>query len=325
MTMLVAGASGFVGTNFLQRVAHQPGISVIAVYGKRKPTIKGSNIRFVQADLGDREQCRNVMKGVEQVFMFAGRLSTAVVLKNNPLGPVTENTAINLNMLEAAYMAGVKSYVWLSSSTGYPPSSSPLVEEAFFEENPPTPYESVGWMSRYVEKIGALYSLRSNGRLAVISLRPTGIYGPYDDFEFDTCHALPALMRRILERQDPIEIWGSGNDERDYIFVDDVVDACLMAANTVTESVALNIGSGKTYSLNQILELMLKSEVDGPRNMVHRGDIGLPVMRRMINCDHAKEVLNFQAKTGIEEGLRQTMNWRRRKMKSESMGQVVCA
>ncbi len=323
-TLLVAGASGFIGTNFLQRVAQQPGISVIAVYRTRKPIIQGSNIRFVQADLGDREQCWNVMKDVDQVFMFAGKLSTAVVLKNNPLGPVTENTAINLNMLEAAYLAGVKTYVWLSSSTGYPQSSSPLVEDMFFEENPPAPYEPVGWMSRYVEKIGALYSLHSKGRFTVISLRPTGIYGPYDDFEFDTCHALPALMRRILERQDPIEIWGSGKDERDYIFVDDVVDACLMAANTITDSVALNIGSGTTYSLNQLLELMLTSEVYGFSNMVHRGDMGLPVIRRMINCDHAKEVLNFQAKTGIEEGLHRTMDWRRRKMKSETMEQVVC-
>jgi len=264
------------------------------------------------------------MKGVEQVFMFAGKLSTAAVLKNNPLGPVTENTAINLNMLEAAYMAGVQTYVWLSSSTGYPPSSSPLVEDMFFEGNPPAPYESVGWMSRYIEKIGATYSSRSDGRLVVTSLRPTGIYGPYDDFEFDTCHALPALMRRVLERQDPIEIWGSGQDERDYIYVDDVVDACLMAANTVTESVALNIGLGKTYSLNQIVELMLNREVDAPRNMVHRSDRGLPVMRRIINCERAKEVLNFQAKTGIEEGLCKTMDWRRCRIKTEAMRQEVC-
>jgi len=264
------------------------------------------------------------MKGVEQVFVFAGKLSTAAVLKNNPLGPVTENTAIHLNLLEASYLAGVKTYVWLSSSMGYPLSPNPLIEEMFFEGNPPTPYESVGWMSRYIEKIGALYSLRSHGRLAVISLRPTGIYGPYDDFEFHTCHALPALMRRVLERQDPIEIWGSGQDERDYIYVDDVVDACLMAAHTITDSVALNIGSGRTYSLNQLLALMLTSKDDGSRNMIHRADIGLPVMRRIINCDHAKEVLNFQAKTGIEEGLRRTMDWRRCRMKSEAMRQEVC-
>ncbi len=230
MTVLVAGAAGFVGTNFLQRVADQPDLSVIAVYHEKMPVVRGSNIRLVQADLRDPEQCRHLMNDVDQVFMFAGRLSTAAVLRNHPVGPVTDNTAMNLNMLEAAYWAGVKSYVWLSSATGYPYRFTPLREDEFFDEDPPSPYEAVGWMSRYVEKIGELYARRSNGRLTVASLRPTGMYGPYDDFEFETCHALPALMRRVLERHVPIEVWGSGEDERDYIFIDDVVDACLMAA-----------------------------------------------------------------------------------------------
>lgn len=323
MTALVAGAAGFVGTNFLHRVADQSGLRVIAVYREKIPVVGGSNIRWVQADLRDPEQCRQLMSDVDQVFMFAGRLSTAAVLRNHPVGPVTDNTVINLNMLEAAYKAGVKSYVWLSSATGYPARITPCRENEFFDADPPSPYEGVGWMSRYVEKIGELYARRSNGRLTVVSLRPTGMYGPYDDFEFETCHALPALMRRVLEQHDPIEIWGSGKEERDYIFIDDVVDACLLAAQGASGSVALNIGSGQTFSLNELLEAMLTSESQGHVSIVHRGNVGLSVMKRAIDCTKAKEVLKFQAKTSIKQGLRKTMAWRRGVMTPKSLQQVA--
>lgn len=323
MTAMVAGAAGFVGTNFLQRVAGQPGLRVIAVYREKMPVVRGSNIRLVQADLRDPERCRHLMKDVDQVFMFAGRLSTAAVLRNHPVGPVTDNTVMNLNMLEAAYWAGVKSYVWLSSATGYPSRLTPLREDEFFDEDPPSPYEAVGWMSRYVEKIGELYARRSNGRLTVASLRPTGMYGPYDDFEFETCHALPALMRRVLEQHAPLEVWGNGADERDYIFIDDVVEACLLAARVTSGSVALNIGSGQTFSLNELLEVMLRWESQGHVNVVHRGDVNLSVMRRAIDCTKAKEVLKFQPKTSIEQGLRKTMAWRRSVMTRNALRQAA--
>lgn len=325
LTLLVTGAAGFVGTNFLRHVTGRPGVQVVGVYHERKPIVEGANIRLIQADLLDPAQCQQLVTGIDQVYMFAGRLSTAAVLRNNPLGPVTENTVMNLNMLDAAFRGGVTSYVWLSSSTGYPPRSWPLREPEFFEEEPPSPYESVGWMSRYIEKIGDLYARRSEGRLTVIALRPSGMYGPYDDFEFDTCHALPALMRRVLERHHPIEMWGSGNDERDYVFVDDVVEACLLAARSLKGSVSMNIGSGKTHSLNELLALMLRLEAYEQVPVLRRGDLGLPVVRRALDCRLARALMKFQAKTSIEAGLRITMDWRRSVMNADFRRQVISA
>lgn len=325
LAVLVTGAAGFVGTNFLRRVAGQPGLEVNAVYHERRPIVEGPNIHIIQADLRDQSQCERVVKGVDRVFMFAGRLSTSAILKNKPLGPVTENTLINLNMLEAASKEGVTSYVWLSSSTGYPRRSGRLREPDFFEDDPPSPYEPVGWMSRYIEKIGDLYSRRSDGRLTVISLRPTGMYGPYDDFDFETCHALPALMRRVWEGHNPVEIWGSGQDRRDYIYVDDVVEACLLASQYCKGSVAFNIGSGKSHSLNEALTTML--ELAGrehvPRH--HRGDKEMPVTNRAVDCQKAKKELKFQAKTPLKTGIRLTMEWYRRSRRSDCPKEALSA
>lgn len=104
--MLVAGAAGFIGTNFLNRVKDKEEFEVLAVYHRRKPVVVSGNIRCVQADLRNPEECGKVTRDIDHVCMFAGRLSTTAVMVDNPLGPVTENTVINTQMLEAAYSSG---------------------------------------------------------------------------------------------------------------------------------------------------------------------------------------------------------------------------
>lgn len=307
--MLVAGAAGFIGTNFLNRVKNKEEFEVLAVYHRKKPVVASRNIRYVQADLRNPEECRKVTRDIDHVCMFAGRLSTTAVMVDNPLGPVTENTVINTQMLEAAYISGVRKYCWLSSTTGYPKMSTEMKEDDFFTGDPPPPYEPVGWMSRYIEKLSMLYAQKPAKPMTVISLRPTSVFGEYDDFNYRTCHALPAIMRRVIERQSPIEIWGSGEDRRDWLYVDDLIDACLLALDTVDGYEAINIGSGKTYSLNELLDTML--EIDGFENteITHTSTKATSVTVRQFDCSYAGQRLHFKAKTSIRDALANTMKW----------------
>ena len=231
--IVVAGAAGFIGTNFVRRLAASEQYNVLGIFNIRKPVIKADNISYVQADLCNLDECKRIVKDADYVCMFAGRLSTAAVMLKNPLGPITDNTVINVNMLEAAYSAEIEKYLWLSSTTGYPQLNRPLIEDDYFLSDPPFPYEPVGWMSRYIEKLSMLYTTKTENPMTIISLRPTAIYGEYDDFNFESCHALPALIRRVVERYSPIEIWGSGEDERDWLYIDDLTDACLLALEKI--------------------------------------------------------------------------------------------
>lgn len=307
--ILVAGSAGFVGTNFLKRLADLDQYEVVGVFNTCKPIIEASNIRYVQADLRNLNECKRVTSDIDYVCMFAGRLSTVAVMLKNPLGPVTDNTVINVNMLNAAYSAGIEKYLWLSSTTGYPKMDRPIAEEDFFVSDPPAPYEPVGWMSRYIEKLSMLYATKGQEPMTVISLRPTAIFGEYDDFNYETCHALPALMRRVIERQSPIEIWGTGEDERDWLYVDDLIDASLLALGKIEGYEALNIGSGKTYSLNQLLAYIL--EIDGYQNakVLKNLEKSRKTHSRRFDCSRAERLLGFRAKTPIEEGLANTIKW----------------
>ena len=124
-----------------------------------------------------------------------------------------------------------------------------MSEEAFFGEDPPTPYEPVGWLSRFVEKVSEQYVRKASSPETVIALRPTSIYGPHDDFEFETCHALPAMIRRVVERHHPIEVWGSGEDGRDLLYVGDLVDACMLALERCNGFSAYNVGAGASSTI----------------------------------------------------------------------------
>lgn len=309
--LLVAGAAGFMGTNFLERVKNSASFEVIGVVHKRRPVVCGRNIEYVTADLRRMEECKRLFekRDIDWVCMFAGELSPIAVLNNNPIGPVVDNTVIHAQMLEAAYLAGVRKFLWLSSSTGYPPLNGPLKEGDFFIADPASPYEPIGWMSRYIEKLSMLYATKPKQPMTVIALRPSAVFGEHDDFDFGTCHALPALIRRVVERKFPIEIWGTGEDERDWIYVDDLIDACLLALQKVEGYEVFNIGSGRTYNLNQLLRYIL--EIVGEKNteIAYRSEKSRNISVRRLDCSLAKRFLGFEAKTPIEEGLAKTIRW----------------
>lgn len=308
--ILVTGAAGFVGTHFLNRLKNVPDVRVTAVFHARKPMVVGDNIVYVRADLENFDDCKRVSKDMDYVCSFAGRLSTAAIMAKNPLGPVRENTIIHVQMLEAASEAGVKKYLWLSSTTGYPAMDRSLREDDFFAADPPPPYESAGWTSRYIEKLAELYATKHKNAMTVISLRPTAIFGEQDDFNYETCHALPALVRRMAEGRYPLEIWGTGEDARDWLYVDDLIDACLLALEKIEGYEVLNIGHGRVYNLNQLADMLFSIENQKHREIVHRlGKAASPVSIRRIDCSKAESVLGFRAKTPIAQALTNTIRW----------------
>ena len=212
-------------------------------------------------------------------------------------------------MLEAAYKNGVSKYLWLSSTTGYPETESPAKEGQFFELDPPPPYEPVGLTSRFLEKLSELYVKKAKHAFSVIALQPTSIFGYGDDFNFESCHALPALIRRVIERRNPIEIWGSGEDGRDYLYVEDLVDACLLAVENTNGFEAFNIGSGKIHTLNQLLSIILELDSFNEATILRKLDQKRPVTVRQFDCEKAKNLLGFSTKTPVEVGLAKTLKW----------------
>ncbi|MFA5260335.1 MAG: NAD-dependent epimerase/dehydratase family protein, partial [Candidatus Omnitrophota bacterium] len=118
--VLVTGATGFVGSNLLLRLVDS-GARIRAVAHQRPPVIDDARIEYLTADLTRRDDCQRAVRGIDYVFHCAASTSGAAVISKTPLVHVTPNIVMNAQLLEAAYVAGVKKFLWLSSSTGYPP------------------------------------------------------------------------------------------------------------------------------------------------------------------------------------------------------------
>jgi GDP-L-fucose synthase len=307
--VLVTGATGFVGVNLVDRLLSLKA-SVRAAIHKKEPVICDSRIDYVKCDLTRMEDCCKLVEGIDYLFHCAASTSGAATIEKTPLVHVTPNIVMNSQLLEAAYFAKVKKFLWLSSSTGYPPSGDrPVKEEEIMDGEPYEKYFCVGWMKRYTEVLCRMYSEKLKNPMITVVLRPTNIYGEYDDFEFETSHVFAALIRRVVERQNPIEVWGTGDDVRDLIYVGDFIDAILLGIEKIDRYNTFNIGLGKGYSIKEILRMML--EVDGYMNAEIVFDSSKPttIPIRLVDTTRAETVLGFKASTGLEEGIKKTIKW----------------
>jgi len=314
--VLVAGGTGFVGVNLINRLLSL-GANIRATLHRKLPVIADERVEYVKCDLTKMEDCKKVVAGMDYVFMCAANTSGAAVMQATPLVHVTPNIVMNSQMLEAAYFAKVKKFIYLSSTTVYPPSDNrPVKEEELLDGNPYEAYFAVGWMKRYAEILCQLYSQKLKNPMTTVVLRPSNMYGPYDDFEFETSHVLPALMRKVIERHKPLEVWGTGDDIRDWIYIDDLIDAIILATQKIETYDPLNIGLGKGYSIKQALQIML--EVDDYTDAEIKYNPSKPSMIpiRLIDTNKAETVLGFKAKTGLKDGITKTIEWYRNRRKS---------
>lgn len=308
--VLVAGATGLIGSNLIPRLLAE-GAQVRATVHRREPEQPDGRVEYVRADLTQGQDCRRVTEGMNHVYLCAANTSGAATISATPMVHVTPNVLINSQMLEAAYAANVEKFLWLGSTVAYPVRNHPVKEEEMFEGDPFDKYYFAGWTKRFTEILCRMYGEKLARPMTTIVLRPTNVYGPNDDFEFATSHVLPALIRKVVERWDPLEVWGDGSEVRDLIYIDDMVEAMVLGVEKLEGHHAINIGLGRGYNVREMLQMILR--LDGYADAKIKFDPTKPTMipLRLIDTTRSGQVLGFSAKVGLEEGIRRTMRWYR--------------
>jgi GDP-L-fucose synthase len=164
-------------------------------------------------------------------------------------------------------------------------------------------------MKRYGELLCRTYASHIRNPMSCVVVRPSNVYGPEDKFDFAVSHVTAALIRRVAERQKPLEVWGTGEDVRDLIYIDDFMDGLLAAFRAEGQYLEVNICSGTGVSVKEILAAAI--EADGFEDAVVTFDRSKPstVPVRRLSRKLAKEKLGFEAKVGLKEGLRRTLDW----------------
>jgi GDP-L-fucose synthase len=292
--VLVTGATGFIGQALVTRLSGL-GAHVRAIVHTRSLSPVPPGVEVVRADLTRREACTQAVS--DQRFLIMAATQSA-----------PGNVVMDALMLEAAATAGVAKVLWLGSTTAYPPTGDRPVREAeLFEGEPHSAYTAIGWTKRCSEILCHL----AGKRTVTIVLRPTNVYGPGDNFDPGSCRVVPALVRKVVERWDPIPVWGTGNEVRDLLYIDDLVDAILLALERLEESVALNLGCGYGISVQQILQVLLHADGYGAARVTHEPSPLPAIPVRLVDVQAARTILGYEARTSPEEGLVRTLAWYR--------------
>jgi GDP-L-fucose synthase len=315
-TVLVTGASGLIGSHLVRRLV-QAGAHVRGTLRRRRPPVREPGVDYVTCDLTRPRYCREVVRGVRYVFHCAAATSGAAATARTPMAHVTPNVVMNARMLQAAYDAGVEKFLYLSITTGYPDTGRPVAEEEMFQGEPFDKYYFAGWMKRFTEVMCRMYGEKLNPRMSTVALRLTNVYGPHDKFAPRRSHVTAALIRKVVERQDPIEVWGDGEDVRDLLYVDDCVEAVLRAVERLSGHTALNVGLGKGYRVNDILDMILDLDGYADARITYNPEKPTMIPVRLVDVTKARDLLGFEATTDLREGLRKTIDWYRARRASK--------
>ena len=308
--VLVMGGAGFVGTNLIIKLL-EAGAKVRATLHIKPAQFEDPAIEYVRGDLTDKAFVRNVVDGMDFVFMCAANTSGAAVMDKTPLAHVTPNVLINTLALDAAYAAGVKKIMFLSSNTVYPLSDKAMKEDDMVFGELYEKYYCVAWMKQFSEILCNMYSSKIKKPMPSIVVRPANLYGPYDDFEWETSHVLPALMRKVIERMDPLEVWGDGNDIKDFLYIDDFIEGIMLAMEKYSGYDPVNIASGVQSTVRQALGYMLEIEGYDDAEVVYNTDKPSMIPFRMLDASKAVQDLGFSAKVSLCDGIARTIEWYR--------------
>jgi len=307
--ILIAGGSGFIGTNLCKKLSGL-GLNIQSTFLRKPPNQKLPNVNYIKADFTNYQDCIMATNNMDYVFMLAANTSGAAVIEKTPLVHLTPNVIMNSQILSAAYENNVSKFCFISSNTVYPVTDFPVKENdvnyEFFSK-----YFIVGWMKLFSEKMSQMYSKHISNPMKTLVIRPGNLYGPYDKFTWKESKVIAALIRKSIERQNPLQVWGDGNDLKDFLYIDDFIDGLLKAFEKFDDFETVNIASSQPVTINEVLKLILQED----DNLLTKIDYdkSMPTMlpKRLINTDKIRNKCDWQPKISLREGLKITLNWYR--------------
>lgn len=295
----VAGHRGLVGSAVLRRLRSEGYTNLI---------LRSS----AELDLRDQTAVRAFFdqERPEYVFLAAARVGGILANSTYPAEFLYDNLMIAANVIHAAHEAGVRKLLNLGSSCIYPRlAPQPLREEYLLTG----PLEETN-RAYAVAKIAAIElcdHYRAQYGADFISGMPTNLYGPGDNFDLRGSHVLPALLRKMVEAKElghaVVEVWGSGRPLREFLYVDDLADACLFLMRHVSEPGPINIGTGVDLSIRELAEL-IGDVVGFGGELVFDASKPDGTPRKLMDVSRLRG-LGWEAKTGLRRGIEETLAW----------------
>ena len=301
--ILVAGGSGLLGSNITKLLVNSKA-NVISSFNskfhnKRKKYFKKFNFL-------DIEDCIKATKNKDIVYIVVVKGSGILNLEKNFFKNNLNNIEMRINLLEACKINKVKNIIWVSSSTVYQPLNKPIKEKDIdLNIKPYKIYYGVGSTYRYLENIFMYYLESFNMNIKII--RTSSIYGPFDNFDMNTSHVVPALIKKALSKKKYLEVLGEPSVTRDFVYAEDLAKACILLSNHKFKGI-INFSSGNSLTIRQLAKKIIKVlKIKKEIKFISKSKSSAKY-RVLDNFKFNKLFKNFK-RTNLEDGLHKTIRW----------------
>lgn len=305
--ILVCGATGFVGRNMAERLAKRSDVELHAVRFNR-PEYDLPGATWHCCDLRDPVAVDKLVSGMDVIIQAAATTSGAKDIVARPFIHVTDNAVMNSYLFRSAFEHKVKHVVFYSCTVMYQSSDTPLKESDFDANMALHPrYFGVGNTKLYIEKMCEFFAGISSTKFTAI--RHSNIYGPHDKFDLERSHVFGATITKVMTATDKISVWGTGEEERDVLYVDDLNDFVEAAIAKQQEKYRMyNCGYGSPISIK---ELVNKIVAASGKKLAIEHDLTQPTIKTSLSldCHRAKRELDWQPKVTLDEGIKRTIEW----------------
>jgi GDP-L-fucose synthase len=302
--ILITGGAGFLGSHVVDNLVTKRGVERSQISITRSKTV----------DLRKSEDCQKAVRSIDVVIHLAARVGGIGFNQKYPATLFYDNIIMGVQLIEASRLAHVQKFVQVGTVCAYPKYT-------------PTPFREDDLWNGYPEETNAPYGIAKKALLVmaqayrqqygmnVIYLLPVNLYGPGDDFNPESSHVIPALIRKFVEAKQrgerQVTVWGTGKASREFLYVDDAAEGIIKATEKYDKPIPVNLGSGKEITINELVKTIAGlTEFKGEIVWDTSKPDGQP--RRCLDVSSARNEFGFEAKTDFADGLQQTIEWYRK-------------
>ena len=304
--ILITGGAGFLGSHIVENLIKTRGVS-------EKQIIV---LRSKDMDLRVYDNCIKAVENIDIIIHLAAKVGGIGFNQKNPGTLFYDNIIMGGQLMEAAMVAKVEKFVQIGTVCAYPKfTPPPFREEDLWKGYPEETNAPYGIAKKALLVMAQAY--RQQYGMNVIYLLPVNLYGPKDNFDLESSHVIPALIRKFVEAtekgQKEVEVWGTGQASREFLYVEDAAEAIILATEQYNKAEPVNLGTGKEIKIKDLVTLIARlTDFDGQIIWNTSKPDGQP--RRCLDTSRAKLEFGFEAKTSFVEGLQKTIEWYRQNL-----------
>lgn len=301
--VLVTGGTGLIGSHVVEQLLKKE--AAVRITEHNRKNFFGGSVEVYSGDLTDFKFCMKAVKDMDYVIHCAAQSGGLGRHLGNPLSTFFPNLIMNTNLLEAALRVNIERYEFVSNNSVYPTSEYPMTEEKG-TEGEPFPLGFAG-----VKRMGELQAkfYYENSDMKITITRGGNAYGEHDKYDLETSHVIPALIRKTVEKQEPLLVWGDGSQVRDYTHAEDIARGILLALEKYAVADPVNLGTGVGTTTKSLINMICEIVgYENPKIIFDKSKYGGQRIK-LVELTKCKQKLGFEAKISLREGLERSIEW----------------